>query len=271
MDRLGQVKGEEHKREAEGRKPSPHPLQAQALCRPFAGRKEGRRGMVGGGGDLTRNPQPADGGERELTQLFVRLGGREEEGGVCMALGSRACPCCSPPLQLFPDHGVGRPLPWRHAPLLTPLILSALPPSASASHQPLGTDSNLAPTWPLVSSMPNTHSPRAHLGTAPATRTSGPLSPPPAGRGFLVRSPAPHLTPWAQEVRAQLLALERVLHRNVQKPGRGSRTGVCRDRAPAWIPTHSQALSWKKAVGGCGEVPGLREARRSQIVGGRGF
>lgn len=100
MDRLGQVEGEEHKREAEGRRPSPHPLQAQALCRPFAGRKEGGGG--GGGGDLTRNPQPADGGERELTQLFVRLGGREEEGGVCMALGSRACPCYSPPLQLFP-------------------------------------------------------------------------------------------------------------------------------------------------------------------------
>lgn len=44
MDRLGQVEGEEHKREAEGRRPSPHPLQAQALCRPFAGRKEGGGG-----------------------------------------------------------------------------------------------------------------------------------------------------------------------------------------------------------------------------------
>lgn len=72
VDRFGQVEGEEHKGEAEGRRPSPHPLQAQALCRPLAGRKE-----RGAEGDLTRNPQPANGGERELRQLFVRLeGGR---------------------------------------------------------------------------------------------------------------------------------------------------------------------------------------------------
>lgn len=110
------------------------PTLTLSKLRPYVGHLlEGKKvGEEGGkGGDLTRNPQPADGGERELRQLFVRLGGRKEEGGVCMAFGSPATHHHS---SFFPDLGVGRPLLWRHAPLLTPLILSAMPPTASASH-----------------------------------------------------------------------------------------------------------------------------------------
>lgn len=145
MDRLGQVEGEEHKREAEGRRPSPHPLEAQALSRPFARSNEGEGGA---GGDLTRNPQPADSGERELRQLFVRLGGKEEEG-VCMALGRRACLCYSPPIQLFP-RSWGRPA----STLETCTSTDSTHPFNFAIHclcfppPPVSTDSNLAPTCP---------------------------------------------------------------------------------------------------------------------------
>lgn len=72
MDRLGQVEGEDHKGEAEGRGPTP----TLSELRPYTGYLlEGRRWGAGGG--LTRNPLPAKGGQREPNAAICGVG-REE-------------------------------------------------------------------------------------------------------------------------------------------------------------------------------------------------